>query len=219
MQRPEVRRTPSRPFFVRPSGCRRSGAVSDGTAPRCAVPDDSAARSAASRRANFSTGPGSYDTHDHRNRPPLCGLWHGPPRTNPAGRRAIDRDGGEQLMPADAHRRRDGDREDRVGDVAERVSPPTTVLVAGTVDPTERVLGLRLLSWAASPDDTAVVVTTTEGLSRTRGASRPTAARPRSPWSTPSPRTSISPHPTPTFPPSTCPRRTTWSGSCSASRT
>ena len=62
----------------------------------------------------------------------------------------------------DAHRTPATDREKRISDVARSVSPPTTMLVAGTVDPAEHALGLRLLAHAGSPDDTAVVVTTTE---------------------------------------------------------
>jgi hypothetical protein len=64
-------------------------------------------------------------------------------------------------MPMDA-RRHAADREERLRDAAKAISPPTTILVAGTVDPTEYGLGLRLLSHAGSPDDTAVVVATTE---------------------------------------------------------
>lgn len=65
-------------------------------------------------------------------------------------------------MPVDAHCRRTDDREAQLSDVAECISPPTTMLVAGTVDPTDYALSLRLLSHAGSPDDTAIVVTTTE---------------------------------------------------------
>ncbi|WP_435175067.1 DUF7504 family protein [Halorussus sp. AFM4] len=65
-------------------------------------------------------------------------------------------------MSVDARRRRTADHEDRLGEVADAISAPTTVLIAGTVDPTEYALGLRLLSHARSPDDTAIVVTTTE---------------------------------------------------------
>lgn len=66
-------------------------------------------------------------------------------------------------MPANARSRRASDCEERISDIAEAISPPATLLVAGTVDPTERAIGLRLLSHAGSPDDTAIVVTTTEG--------------------------------------------------------
>ncbi|WP_137286241.1 DUF7504 family protein [Halorussus salinisoli] len=66
-------------------------------------------------------------------------------------------------MPVNARHRRADDRERRIGDVAETVSPPTTMLVAGTVDPSEYALGLRLLAHAGGSDDTAIVVTTTEG--------------------------------------------------------
>lgn len=66
-------------------------------------------------------------------------------------------------MSVDAHRRRAIDREDRLSDVGDALSAPTTLLVAGTVDPTEYVLSLRLLSHVRERDDTAIVVTTTEG--------------------------------------------------------
>lgn len=66
-------------------------------------------------------------------------------------------------MPLDTYRRRDADPEDQLSDVADAISAPTTMLVAGTVDPTEYALSLRLLSHAGSSDDTAIVVTTTEG--------------------------------------------------------
>lgn len=65
-------------------------------------------------------------------------------------------------MPANARSRRDSGAEERISDVADALSSPSTLLVAGTVDPTERAIGLRLLSHAGSPDDTAIVVTTTE---------------------------------------------------------
>ncbi|UPV73900.1 hypothetical protein M0R89_15320 [Halorussus limi] len=55
------------------------------------------------------------------------------------------------------------DNEDQLSDVADAVSAPTTMLIAGTVDPTEYALGLRLLAHAGSADDTAIIVTTTEG--------------------------------------------------------
>lgn len=66
-------------------------------------------------------------------------------------------------MPADCHRGYAGERDDPLSDVADEISAPTTVLVAGTVDPTEYAISLRLLSQMASPDDTGIVVTTTEG--------------------------------------------------------
>ncbi|UPV73883.1 hypothetical protein M0R89_15230 [Halorussus limi] len=49
------------------------------------------------------------------------------------------------------------------------VAAGTTVLVAGTIDPTEYALCLRALSHYSSGTDTALVVTTTEGASQTRG--------------------------------------------------
>lgn len=66
-------------------------------------------------------------------------------------------------MPADARGRRISDSEEQISDVAEAIAPHSTLLVAGTVDPTEHAIGLHLLSHAGSPDDTAIVVTTTEG--------------------------------------------------------
>lgn len=65
-------------------------------------------------------------------------------------------------MPVDAQDHRDTADEDQIIDVVDSISTPTTLLVAGTVDPTEYALCLRLLSRAGSGDDTAVIVTTTE---------------------------------------------------------
>lgn len=65
-------------------------------------------------------------------------------------------------MPADASRRRTADYEAQLSDIAATISAPTTILVAGTVDPIEYALGLHLLSHAGSSDDTAIVVSTTE---------------------------------------------------------
>lgn len=58
--------------------------------------------------------------------------------------------------------RRAGD-DDSIAEIADAVSQSTTMLVAGTVEPTEHALCLRILSHAVGPDDTAIVVTTTEG--------------------------------------------------------
>lgn len=66
-------------------------------------------------------------------------------------------------MPMDAYRRHDADHEDQISDVADAISAPTTTLVAGTVDPTKYALSLRLLSHTGSAEDTAIIVTTTEG--------------------------------------------------------
>lgn len=75
------------------------------------------------------------------------------------------------MTSANADRRR-VDCEDRISDVAEAVPKPTTILVAGTADPTDRALGLRLLSHAGTPDDTAIVVATTEGRDAVVGHTR-----------------------------------------------
>ncbi|WP_193570247.1 MULTISPECIES: hypothetical protein [Halorussus] len=64
-------------------------------------------------------------------------------------------------MSADVRRRRAPDFDERLGAVVDALSPPTALLVAGTVDPAEYALDLRLLSRVGSPDETAFVVATT----------------------------------------------------------
>lgn len=76
-------------------------------------------------------------------------------------------------MSADVRRRRTADFAEQLGEIVDALSPPTTLLVAGSVDPAEYALDLRLLSRAGNPDDTAFVVATTgsreDVLAHTRG--------------------------------------------------
>lgn len=55
----------------------------------------------------------------------------------------------------------------QIDDFPTGIGSGTTILIAGTVDPTTHALGLRALHQFSDPEDAAVLVTTTESADRT----------------------------------------------------